>query len=302
MEIKNYDDLIKMVKEAPMVTGAITACDDHTIEAAVHAYKEHVLTPIFIGDEVLIRGILKNLGYGEDEFEIINEKDAIETPLIACDLVHEGRASIVMKGLIDTSDFLRGILNKERGLRTGRPMSHVAILQIPNYPKLIATTDGGMITAPDYEAKVHIVENAVEMFRGMGYECPKIAALAAVEKPNKSMIETLDARNLQEANEAGKIKNCVIEGPVSYDVAMSKEAAQKKNFQGKYSGEYDIFLMPNISAGNIMSKALILHAGAKMSGIVLGASVPLVLNSRSASAEEKYYAIVLSVASTLHKQ
>lgn len=301
MEIKNYDDLIEMVRLAPMVTGAITACDDHTIEAAVHAYQKQILRPIFIGDETLIRTVLKDLSCQDEPFEILDEKDPKKTALIACDLVHEGRASVVMKGLIDTSDFLRGILDKERGLRTGRPMSHVAILQIPNYPKLIATTDGGMITAPDYEAKVHIVENVVDMFRGMGYNCPKIAALAAVEKPNKSMPETLDARRLQEANEAGEIKNCVIEGPVSYDVAVDIEAAKKKNFQGKYSGDYDIFLMPNISAGNIMSKALILHAGAKMSGIVLGASVPLVLNSRSASAEEKFYAIVLSVASTLHK-
>ena len=300
MELKNYDELIAMVKAAPMVSGAVTACDDHTIEAACHAYKEQVMRPIFIGDKAEIVKYVREFGFSEDEFEIIDEKDPLQTPLIACDLVNANRASVVMKGMIDTSDFLRGILDKERGLRTGNPMSHVAILQIPNYPKLLAFTDGGMITDPDYDTKVKILENAVGMFRGMGYECPKVAALTAVEKPNKAMPETMDARALQDANQAGTITGCIVEGPVSYDIAVSKEAAEKKKFDGKCSGDYDIFLVPNISAGNMMSKAIIYHGGAKMSGIGLGAKVPLVLNSRSASAEEKFYAICLSVASTLH--
>lgn len=300
MELKNYDELIAMVQAAPMVNGAITACDDHTIEAACHAYKENVLQPIFIGNKKDIIAYIREFGCDEKDFEIIQEDDPLQTPYIACDLVNTGKAAIVMKGFIDTSDFLRGILDKERGLRTGNPMSHVAILQIPNYPKLLAVTDGGMMTNPDYDAKVKIVENAVEMFRGMGYECPKVAALTAVEKPNKAMPETEDARALQEANRNGEIKNCIIEGPVSYDIAVSKEAAEKKKFDGECSGDYDIFLVPNISAGNLLSKAIIYHGGAKMSGIILGAKVPLVLNSRSASAEEKFYAICLSVASTLH--
>lgn len=301
MEIKNFDELVARVKAAPMVKGAVAAADDHTIEAACHAYKEDVMEPIFIGRRAEIEENVKLAGFAPDQFQIIEEDDILKTPLHACKLVHDGEAALVMKGFIDTSDFLRGILDKEVGLRTGNPMSHVAVLEIPGYYKLIATTDGGMITDPDYDTKVKIVENAVAMFRGMGYECPKVAALTAVEKPNKAMPETMDARRLQEANQAGEIKNCVIEGPVSYDIAMSKEAAAKKKFEGKYSGEYDILLVPNISAGNLMSKAIIIHGGAKMSGTVVGAKVPLVLNSRSASAEDKFYAICLSVACSMHK-
>ncbi|MEG0804864.1 MAG: phosphate acyltransferase [Lachnospiraceae bacterium] len=301
MEIKNFDELVQIVKAAPMVKGAVAAADDHTIEAACHAYEENVMEPIFIGKKQEITEILRGLGYAQDKFELIEEEDVLRTPYHACTLVNEGKASLVMKGFIDTSDFLRGILDKETGLRTGNPMSHVAVLEIPGYHKLIATTDGGMITEPDYDTKVKIIENAVTMFRGMGYECPKVAALTAVEKPNKAMPETMDARALQEANQAGIIKNCIVEGPVSYDIAMSKAAAEKKKFEGNCSENYDILLVPNISAGNLMSKAIIIHGGAKMSGTVVGAKVPLVLNSRSASAIDKFYAICLSVACTMHK-
>jgi len=300
--VKDYDQLIQVVKKAPSVKMAVTAAGDrHTVEAACHAYKEKIVVPIFIGDKGKIISTIREQGFLDDQFEIIDENDVLKTPYIANKLVHEGLVSIVMKGFIDTSDFLRGILDKENGLRTGNPMSHLAFLQLKDYHKLLVITDGGMITEPDYETKKKIQENAVEILRGIGYDRPKIAVLTAVEKPNKAMPETLDAKKLQTECEEGLILNCDVEGPVSYDIAISKEAAEMKGFTGKYSGDYDIWLMPNISAGNMVSKSLIYNAGAKMAGIVAGAKVPLVLNSRSSSAEEKYYAIVLAAASRINK-
>ncbi len=301
MEIKTFDELIEKVKTAPTVRAAVaSAADSHTIQAALHAYHENIIDPIFIGNKQEITALLKQENETPENFKIIDEPDILQTSHIASKIVNAGEAEIVMKGFIDTSDFLRGILDKEHGLRTGNPMSHIAFLQVPGYPKLMAVTDGGMVTAPDYPTKVQIVNNAVSILHGMGYECPKVAAVTAVEKPNKAMPETMEARQLQEENENGTIPGCIIEGPVSYDIVVSKESAINKGFSGKYSEDYDILLMPNIAAGNIMSKALIYNAGAKMSGLVAGAKVPLVLNSRSSSSEEKYYAIVLAAASRLH--
>lgn len=301
MEIKSFDELIAKVKAAPTIRAAIaSAADLHTLEAAVHAHKEGIIEPVFIGDKNKIEELLSSIGLVHERYDIIDEPDILQTSHVASKMVNAGKADIVVKGFIDTSDFLRGILDKEHGLRTGNPMSHIAFLQVPGYKKLLAITDGGMVTAPDYQGKVQLVENAVAILRGMGYECPKVAAVTAVEKPNKAMPETLDAQMLQEENKKGIIKNCIIEGPVSYDIVMSRESAQNKGFTGKHSEDYDILLMPNISAGNIMSKALMYNAGAKMSGLVAGAKVPLVLNSRSSSAEEKFYAIVLAAASRLY--
>lgn len=299
MEIRNYNELINKVKKQKMKSVAIaSAADDHTIQAALNAYDNNISVPIFIGDTNKIQSILKENGRDACQFEIINESNILKTPYVASELVHRNKADFVMKGFIDTSDFLRGIVDKENGLRTDNVMSHIAFLQIPDYPKLVAVTDGGMNTNPDLEQKRQILQNSVLALLNMGYEKPKVAALTAVEKPNKAMPETLDAQTLQEESELGLFGNCVLEGPISYDIAISRESAELKGFEGKYSGEYDIWLVPNISAGNLLCKALIYNAGAKMAGIVVGAKVPLVLNSRSSTSEEKYYAMVLAAAAS----
>jgi phosphate butyryltransferase len=302
--IKNYNELLSLVQKAPIAKVAVTASvDSHTIEAALEAGKQKIAEPIFIGDTVVIKRILEQLGEDPLNFEMIHEPEIEKTPIIANNLIHSEHANFVMKGFIDTSIFLKGILDKETGLRTGNALSHVAFLELPGYKKLLAVTDAGMIPAPDFSAKLQIVENAVRLLNNMGCVNPKIAALAAVEKENKSMPETSDALALHNYYVNSMIGGCEIDGPVSYDIAISKEAARIKGVSDKNSEEYDIFLVPNISAGNILVKALIYHAGAKMAGIVAGAKVPLVLNSRSASSEEKFYAILLAAAvSMLSKQ
>lgn len=175
-------------------------------------------------------------------------------------------------------------------------MSHVAILEVPAYPKLIAITDGGMMMYPDVEEKKEILENAVQVFKSMGYECPKVAVLAAVETVNPKMPEAVDADILKKMNESGEIKDCIVEGPISVDLTFNKESAVVKGYKSPVTGEADILLVSNITVGNILSKALLEMANATMAGIIVGAKVPIVLTSRGATTQEKYLSLVLSAS------
>lgn len=201
-----------------------------------------------------------------------------------------------MKGKLQTADLLKAVVDKEKGLRTGNVISHVAILEIPAYRKLIAVTDGGMVMYPNLDEKKQILENSVNVFLAMGYECPKVAVLCAVETVNPKMPETVDADTLKNMNRDGEIKDCMVEGPISLDLTFNKESAEIKGYSSPVTGDADILLVPNITTGNIMSKALIEMAGATMAGMVVGAKVPIVLTSRGASSEEKYLSLVLSAS------
>ena len=175
-------------------------------------------------------------------------------------------------------------------------MSHVAMQEVPSYHKLLAVTDGGMMMYPDLEAKKSIVENAVEVFNKMGYENPKVGVLAAVEVVNPKMPEAVDGAELKRMNQEGIIKDCIIEGPISYDLAMNLESSKIKGYESPVVGDVDILVVPNITAGNILGKSLIYSAGAKMAGFIVGAKVPIVLTSRGASTEEKYLSLAISAS------
>ena len=197
-----------------------------------------------------------------------------------------------MKGLLDTSVILKAVLNKEWGLRTDSLLSHVMVYEVPSYDKLLVTTDGGMNIEPDYDQKVKILKNAIEATKPLGLKHIKVACLAAKEKVNSKMQATVDARALQEAGERGEFgKDVTVEGPLAFDLAVSKEAAKVKGFKSKVSGETDIMLMPTIEVGNCIGKALTYFAGAKSAGIIMGAKAPIVLVSRADSHESKLYSI-----------
>ena len=193
---------------------------------------------------------------------------------------------------MQTTTLLKAVVNKETGLNQGRSISHVALIDIPKYHKIMGVTDGGMIMYPNLEQKKDIVLNAIEMFHGLRYEEPKIAALCAVETVNPKMPETLDAQALKEMAASGEIAGCCIEGPISMDLAVSREAAAVKKYDSPVAGDADILLVPSIYTGNIMVKALIEFAGTLMVGCVIGTKCPIALNSRSASFEEKYYSLL----------
>lgn len=298
MVIKNFDQLIKKVCsfEDKKKVAVVAAQDEHTLEAVFRAKKNNIVDPILIGDKAKINEILsKNNFLIDDEF-IVNVKNESEAAYKAVELVNANKADFIMKGKIQTADLLKAVVDKKGGLRTGRLMSHFVIQEVPNYHKLIVTTDGGMVMYPSLEEKKQIIQNAVDTLISIGYEKPKVAVLAAVEKVNPKMPETVDAQKLKEMNENGEIQNCIIEGPISYDLAVHKESAVIKGFKSPVAGDADILVVPNITAGNILGKCLIYSANSKMAGFIVGAKVPIVLTSRGASSEEKYLSLVLSAS------
>ncbi len=300
MEFKNFQELIAKVQgnESKKRVAVAAAHDEHTLEAVFKAVNDKLVEPVLIGDKVKIVEILKKLSVNFDENKIVNTENDTEAAEKTVAIVNEGKADFIMKGKLQTADLLKAVVNKEKGLRKGKVMSHVAILEVPAYHKLVAITDGGMMMYPNAEEKKEIIENAVDVFIAMGYECPKVAVLAAVETVNPKMPEAVDADILKKMNENGEIKNCIVEGPISVDLTFNKESAEIKGYSSPVTGEADILISPNISTGNIMSKALIEFAGAKMAGMIVGAKVPVVLTSRGATSEEKYLSLVLSASAT----
>ena len=256
------------------------------------AHEEGLLDYILIGKEDEIVEKSKLHGTSVSRENIVNCESDELCAAEAVKLVNEGKADFIQKGLMQTATLLKAVVNKETGLNQGRSISHVALIDIPKYHKIMGVTDGGMIMYPNLEQKKDIVLNAIEMFHGLGYEEPKIAALCAVETVNPKMPETLDAQALKEMAASGEIAGCCIEGPISMDLAVSREAAAVKKYDSPVAGDADILLVPSIYTGNIMVKALIEFAGTLMAGCVIGAKCPIALNSRSASFEEKYYSLL----------
>jgi len=301
MVIKNFDELIRKVanyKEKKKVA-VVAAHDEHTLEAVFKAKEDGVVEPILIGCKDKIKEILDKHNFTlSDEF-IIDIEDESQAAYKAVELVNENKANSIMKGKIQTADLLKAVVDKERGIRTGRLMTHFAVLEVPTYHKLLAITDGGMVMYPTLEQKKGIIQNAVDVLLSLGYEKPKVGVLAAVEKVNPKMPETVDAAELKKMAESGELTNCIVEGPISYDIAMSKESAEIKGFDSPVVEDVDILIPPNIATGNILAKALIYSGNAKMAGIIVGAKVPIILTSRGSSSEEKYLSIVLATAANM---
>lgn len=293
MAIKNFEELRNMVGAAKKrVVAVACAHDEHTLEAVLKAEEEGIVDYLLIGkeDEIIEKGKLLHCEIKREK--IINCITDEECAATAVNLINEGKADFLQKGLMQTATLLKAVVNKTTGIGTGRPISHVALIDIPKYHKIMGVTDGGMIMYPDLEQKKAIAINAVEMFKGFGYKKPKIAALCAVEVENPKMPETIDAKALKEMVAKGAIKDCYIEGPISMDLAVSKEAAAIKKYESPVAGDADILLVPNIYSGNIMVKALLEFGDTMMAGCVIGAKCPIALNSRSASFEEKYYSLL----------
>lgn len=298
MEIKNFQEIIDKVKGSPSKKRMVIAAagEEHTLQAALHARKEGVIRPILVGDKIEIDKILNELGESipqEDIYDVCDVKEAAEK---AVELVREGKGDFLMKGFLDTSVILKAVVNKEKGLGKGGVMSHFTMFEVPNYHKILAAVDGGMVTYPTLDQKKAIIENTVSVLKSYGYENPKVGVLACVEKVNPKMPETVEADAIAKMNADGEISGCVVEGPISYDCAMSVEVAKTKRYEGQVAGNVDILVAPNIHAGNIMGKMLTITCQAKMAGFIVGAKCPIVLTSRGSSAEEKYLSIVMSAA------
>lgn len=292
---RNFNELKAKVKSTKNTLVVAAAHDSHTLEAVYTAGKELQLKYILVGDREKILSISKQLGHTPDMETIVDSEDDVACARTAIDLIREGLGDALMKGLLETGTLLKAVLDKESGIRGTGTLTHLAIMEAPSYHKLIGITDGGMIPNPTLEQKVKIVENASAYYRRIGYDMPKIAALCASETVSPKIQETVDAACLQAMCENGELGDCLVEGPLSFDIAVSKESASIKGFFTKVSGDADILLMPNITVGNVLAKGLMYWANAKLAGCILGAKTPIVLTSRGATTEEKLLSIMMSI-------
>lgn len=292
---KSFEELISKANQKTLKKVSVSNAQDEPVLQAVKAAKEqNIATSILVGDEAKIREIAASIDMDLTDFEIINEPDTEAAALKAVELVHNGKADILLKGLLETKTFLKSVLNKEVGLRTGKMLSHVCVFEIEGINRLLFFTDVAFNTYPTLADKVNIINNAVEVAHACGIECPKVAPLCAVETVNPKMQPTVDADNLTKMYEGGDFKGCQIYGPLSMDLAIDPEAAVHKGVTNPVAGHADILLFPNIDAGNITYKILVRTAKVKIGNVLVGTSAPVVLTSRSDDFQTKLNSIALA--------
>lgn len=292
---KNFDDLLSKVKECRRKKVAVAVAQDEPVLEAIREAKERgIADAILVGDEAKIAEVAKGIGMDLSDYEIVHEADVKKAALKAVELVHDRKADMLMKGLVDTATFLRSVLNKEVGLRTGKLMSHVSVFEIEGIDRLILLTDAAFNTYPDLKQKVQIINNSVMVAKACGIENPKVAPVCAVEVVNPDMPATVDAALLSKMSDRGQIKGCIVDGPLALDNALSEEAAHHKGVTGPVAGKADILLLPNIDVANVMYKSLTYTAQTKNGGILVGTSAPVILTSRADSFETKVYSIALA--------
>ena len=304
---KNFDELLSKVSTCGKKVVSVAAAQDKAVLEAVKAAKERgIADAILVGDEAKIREIAAQLDMDLSEYEIINEPDIVQASLAAVKLVHDGKADMYMKGLLDSKTFLKSILDKEVGLRTGKALSHVCVFEIPGIDRLLFLTDVAFMPYPTLEDKVSIIEYTVNVAKACGVEVPKVAPLAAVEVVNPKMPVTVEADELTKMCEEGKIQGCIVDGPLSLDIAIDKAAAIEKGATNrKVQGDADILLFPDIHAGNLVYKAIVhMVPGVKNGCILTGTKAPAILTSRSDTFETKVNSIALAavVAEELKNQ
>ena len=290
----NFDQLVARSRDSGMRTICVAAAQDREVLLAVKGADEMGLArSILVGNEGAIRALCDEIGLDRN-IAIVHETDDAAAALLAAELVMRGEADVLVKGRINSSDFLKAALDPHRGLRSGRLLSHIAVFEIPSFPKLVFHSDGGINVAPTLDEKEQIVRNAIEVIFRLGVAVPKVAILAANERASPGMTATMDARALVERWKDGRFPPCIIEGPIAMDVAASRDAAVSKGIASAIAGDVDIFIVPNIEAGNMIGKTLVHYAGAKIAGLVAGALKPIVMVSRSDNARAKIDSIALA--------
>ncbi len=290
--------LIDQAAGQPKKTVAVAVAEDHeVIEAVAKAIKLQLAQFRLYGNQEKIMGMLQEHGLQTSEHvEVIAAMSNAEAAELSVKAVRNGEADVLMKGNIPTANILKAVLNKEWVIRKGSVLSHVAAFEVPNYDRLIFVTDAAMNIAPDVTQKAAIIQNTVEVARAIGIDLPKVAPIAAVEVVNPAMQATIDAAMLTQMNRRGQIKDCIVDGPLALDNAVSQIAAEHKGIVSDVAGKADILLVPTIEAGNVLYKSLVYFADAKVGAMIAGAKAPIVLTSRADSAETKVYSLALAVA------
>ncbi|MFP4479076.1 MAG: bifunctional enoyl-CoA hydratase/phosphate acetyltransferase [Candidatus Izemoplasmatales bacterium] len=292
--LKSIAELANLAKKVNRKKMAVVfAHDEHVIEAVKGASDQGFVEPILIGDEEGIKNLVKEYGL-KKPYQIINELDPSKASLIAMNLVNNNECDIVMKGLIDTKLILKEVVNSETGIKKSHLLSHVGVVSLPTYDKILFATDGAMNIAPDYEQKIEILEAAVDLAKTIGYKMPKVGLVSAVEKVNPKIESTMDAKKIVEYYQDKDI-DFLIDGPFAIDNLVSFESVELKGIESEVAGDCDILVFPNLDGGNIFYKTCMFLANGKSAGLILGAKVPIVLTSRADTAEAKLNSIILAV-------
>lgn len=290
--LRNLNELVEMIRGKKKVV-AIAGAEDKEAIKAVSEAQELGVSAILFGKKEIIEKNLSEIGV---EYPIVDCRTDEESSKMAVKYVADGKAHIVMKGLVKTSTLLKAVLDKEYGLRTERLLSHITLLEVPGINRLIFLTDGGMVIRPTLEQKVQIIENAVDVAKKLGYEMPKVGIIAAVETVNPDMPETLEAALIAKMNERGQIKGCKIDGPLGIDNALSVYAAEVKGIKGEVAGHADILVVPDIHSGNFLGKSAVYFANGRIAGIIAGAKAPVIVISRADTSDSKFVSIALAMA------
>ncbi|MDZ7262846.1 MAG: bifunctional enoyl-CoA hydratase/phosphate acetyltransferase [candidate division KSB1 bacterium] len=305
--IETLDQLLEEAKaisrksSRPIKVVIAAAQDKAALSALIEARQMGLADGILIGDKTAIRELLK--ATGSESFEIIHELEEKEIGRQAMLAIREGRADVVVKGNIKTSSLFKAVLDPEYGLRTGRLISDVFIFEFPQRQgnKLIMITDGGVTLAPDLQQKIQILENAVSVAHALGNPCPKVALVSATEVVIPELPSTVDAAIIAKMNQRGQIKGCLVDGPLGLDNAVSLEAAREKGIESPVAGQADILVCPNIESANLMAKGTTYFAGLRLAHVCVGAKAPVLIPSRTDSAEAKLLSIALSIVVSAHK-
>ncbi len=290
--LRDLNELVERIRGKKKVV-AIAGAEDKEAIKAVSEAQELGVSAILFGKKEIIEKNLSEIGV---EYPIVDCRTDEESSKMAVKYVADGKAHIVMKGLVKTSTLLKAVLDKEYGLRTERLLSHITLLEVPGINRLIFLTDGGMVIRPTLEQKVQIIENAVNVAKKLGYEMPKVGIIAAVETVNPDMPETLEAALIAKMNERGQIKGCKIDGPLGIDNALSVYAAEVKGIKGEVAGHADILVVPDIHSGNFLGKSAVYFANGRIAGIIAGAKAPVIVISRADTSDSKFVSIALAMA------
>ncbi|MCD6362096.1 MAG: bifunctional enoyl-CoA hydratase/phosphate acetyltransferase [Armatimonadetes bacterium] len=290
--MKTLDDVVAAVRERPMKTVAVAVAEHESVLGAIRQAAEMgIAEAVLVGGRDEIAAAAEKAELDLNDVAVIDQPSDLAAAAVATDLVRTGRADILMKGNIHTDDFLRAVLDKERGLRSGAIMSHVFLLETTHLDRLTMVTDGAMNIAPDLVTKAEIILNAVYLARVFGIDRPQVGVLAATELVNPKMPATIDAAVLSKMSRRRQFPDCIVDGPFALDNAVSALAAQIKRIDSEVAGACDILLVPEIEAGNMLAKSFVYFAQGRVAGVLVGASAPVVLTSRADSAEAKLYSI-----------
>lgn len=298
MRFIGFESLLDRAKSLGRAKVAVAAAaDKEVLEAIKLAQKEGLISPILVGDVLEIKRLAKEIGFSLNGAELIHEPNSEAVVHKAVDAVVDGQAHFLMKGLINSSDFLRAVLRPVRGLRTGRLLSHLSAFQVPGFSRLLFVTDGGMNIAPNLAQKKEILENSLLYLKGIGMNSVNVIVLTANEMANPKMPATMDAKALAEMSLAGEFPGAIVEGPLALDGAVSAAALKHKGISSQINGEVDLFLVPSIEVGNVLGKSMVHFAGATMAGILLGSQVPIVLASRNDTPRSKLMSLAMAALS-----